>query len=273
MRLLADDPTNLSLLLTTAGILVENHKYKLAIKVLDEGKKETGSLFYQDPLSLFHFKYLLALSFLGLGQEKQGLDLLSDIIEAQSNFSPAYFALSSHYMKKGKVEVAEFILKRGLDFDPQDSSLCSLLAKLFFDKGQTDLALETVDRALVSDSSSVAALTIRAQILIYKGQYDAAEAGLKRALALAPYRSEVLTILGICQNQMGQTDLAFKTLRRASQLNPNDSLARFNLAVLSFTKADRRNEALRLFSEVLALDSGSENVKKAALAYLGRNPG
>lgn len=268
LRILEKNDDNLDLVLATAGIMIENNHYKEALSLLAKAKEKLAPVLYGTPETIFHYRYLLALSYIGLNENASGLKILSDLISLQKNFSPAYFALASFYLNRNKVEVSEYIVKRGLDNDPTDPPLNALLAKIFFDQGQISQALAKVEEALKKDPLNLAALLTRSQIFVSKRQFETAEMSLRKALTIAPKNPEIFVILGVCQNQSGQFEAAEQSFERAIILDPENAVARYNLAVLLSGKISEKGRAFRLFSEVAALEQSSETLKTAALSHI-----
>lgn len=232
-----------------------------ARSVLDENR-------VTDKLSLFRYRYTLGLAYLASEREKKGQSILSDLIAVEPTFEPAYVALASHFLKKSKYNMAEFVVKRGIDNNQKSPNLLNILGVLHREKGNSITALKYFNEALSINSDHVPSLVNRAMLSMSRQQYLAAENDFKKAIGLDTSHVNAYIGLALIEVRTGRYVNARINLVRAIDLDPENIHARFNLAVLLVNHLDDHSRALRLFHEVTQLAMSGSVLELTARSYL-----
>ena len=76
----------------------------------------------------------------------------------------------------------------------------------------------------------------------------------ERALLLRPNDANVLTDLGIMYREAGKYDLAVESFRKATQIDPKHQNALFNRGVVLFFDLKRKEDARKVWQELLAVN-------------------
>ncbi len=217
---------------------------------------------------LFKYRYTLAVSYIQKGNFDKGHSILSDLIAIDSKFSPSYAALSSSYLSRGKLGMAEFIAKRGIDQAGDSVELLNLLGVISEQKGQNSTARTWYDKALKIRPNFPQGLINRAGLSIKKFEYSAAEQDLIQAIRIDPLSSEAFTSLGIVQKKTGRMKAAKASFMKSIEIEPENAVARLNLAVMYADYYKNSDVALRMFNEVLQTNSVNQRAKDLAALYI-----
>ncbi|QCC86896.1 tetratricopeptide repeat protein [Desulfovibrio desulfuricans] len=89
------------------------------------------------------------------------------------------------------------------------------------------------------------------------GQSRKAAEAYERSLALAPDSADVLTDLGIMYRELGEFDKAVASFRRASSVNPRHENAMFNEGVVLYFDLKRKDDAMKAWQRLLAINPGA----------------
>ncbi len=197
------------------------------------------------------YRYALAQAYIKGQNKSQGHQILTDLIESEPKFTLAYAGLAQSYLESGKAELAEFVVKRGLDQEARDPRLLNLLAVLHLKAGRLQEARDWINKALDLDPNFVPALVNRAQLAMQRREYALAENDLKKACELEPLNPEAHITMGLLFRQTGRVTAAKGALERAMEIAPLNSLARYQLASLLQDEFKDKTTALQLYYDVL----------------------
>lgn len=197
------------------------------------------------------YRFALAQAYMKGQNKAEGHSILTDLIEAEPRFTLAYAALAQSYLENGKSELAEFIIKRGLDQDKSDPRLTNLLGVMHLKAGRMTDAKDSIQKALDQDPNFVPALVNRAQLAMQRREFVLAENDLKKACDLEPLNVEAHITRGTLFRQMGKITAARTAYEHAMEIAPLNSLARFQLASLMQDEFKDKTTALQLYYDVL----------------------
>jgi tetratricopeptide (TPR) repeat protein len=216
----------------------------------------------------FRYRYALALTYIQSQNRKKGHDILTELLERDPTFLPAYGALAQSYLEQEKLDVAEFIAKRGLDKGPDEPRLTNILAVIALRRNRLDDCKAWLQKTLSQNPDYVPALINRANLAIQRREYAIAENELQRAANLEPLNSEVQIALGLLMKRTGRISHAKVALEKAVELDPQNAFARYHLGVVLSDDYKDRTGALQLFYDVLQADekySGLKNMAKVQI--------
>ena len=160
-KLIRIEPHNLMAHVELAQLYLKTNNLERCFSYLRRSKELLADQEANKKEEVFQYRYTLALALIRQNNIKKGYTILSELISKDKTFAPAYAALASSYFNRGKVEVAEFIAKRGLDRGKEDPRLTNLLGVISFHKGHIVEAKRWYDRALKQSPNFVPALTNR----------------------------------------------------------------------------------------------------------------
>lgn len=262
--LLRRDENNVDGIMELSQLYLRMHRPERSIEYLASARDKIVAQAEPKEGVRYQFKYTLALAMLATGDNEKAHEILSELVAADKNFSPAYAALANSYLNQGNSEAAVFILQRGIDRGQEDPRLFNLLGVASEQRKQFDDAKSWYEKALAIGPTFFPALINRGNLSLQQGDIQQAKVDLERAASLAPDSVEAQVSLGILLKQQKQFSEAEQHLARAIEINPENGYARYNLALLLAEKAERSNEALRLFHEVIQAKEGNEELRGLA---------
>lgn len=217
---------------------------------------------------LFKYRYNLAMAHLLRNDRERANVILTDLIAIDPKFGAGYAALASSYLSAGKSEIAEFIARRGLDRGVEDPALYNMLGLAMERQGRSGEAQASFDRALQLNAAHVPSLVNRGALAIRAGDCKEGVELLTRALAFAPSESAAYVGVGTCQRRSGDNDKASASFTKAIELDPENAVARYNLATILSEEKGREGEAVRLLQEVMQSSEENHEVRRMAASRL-----
>ena len=268
-NLLRIDSDNLQGQLELTMIYLRKKQTEHAFNLLEEIKQNLGELESIPSSFLFQYRYTLAIAYEMVGDTHKSHEILSDLIALDKTFTPGYAALASSYLKKGKLEVAEFIIHRGLDRGKEDPALINLLGVVTEKMGDLEKAAAWYEKALSLSPNFVPALVNKGILSLRRYNYENAENALKQALSLQSAHIEAHTALALVYMRTGKSKDAKILLEKVLELDPQNPDSRYNLALLTLHSLDHPYQAMRLFYEVLqSSGKSSSHLKELAQSYI-----
>jgi tetratricopeptide (TPR) repeat protein len=266
--ILRDDADQLDAQLELTHLYLADNNVERAFDYLTSIRKILGKM-EKPPLDqTFRYRYALALTYIQSQNRKKGHEILTELMERDPTFLPAYGALAQSYLEQEKLDVAEFIAKRGLDKGPDEPRLTNILAVIALRRNRLDDCKAWLQKTLAQNPDYVPALINRANLAIQRREYVIAENDLQRAATLEPLNSEVQIALGLLMKRTGRISHAKVALEKAVELDPQNAFARYHLAVVLSDDYKDRTGALQLFYDVLQADekySGLKNMAKVQI--------
>jgi tetratricopeptide (TPR) repeat protein len=266
--ILRDDADQLDAQLELTHLYLAENNVERAFDYLTSIRKILGGM-EKPPLDqTFRYRYALALTYIQSQNRKKGHEILTELMERDPTFLPAYGALAQSYLEQEKLDVAEFIAKRGLDKGPDEPRLTNILAVIALRRNRLDDCKAWLQKTLAQNPDYVPALINRANLAIQRREYAIAENDLQRAATLEPLNSEVQIALGLLMKRTGRISHAKVALEKAVELDPQNAFARYHLAVVLSDDYKDRTGALQLFYDVLQADekySGLKNMAKVQI--------
>ncbi|MDQ3235486.1 MAG: tetratricopeptide repeat protein [Pseudobdellovibrionaceae bacterium] len=264
-NILRDDADQIDAQLELAHLYLAENNVERAFDYLTSIRKILSKM-EKPPLDqTFRYRYALALTYIQSQNRKKGHEILTELMERDPTFLPAYGALAQSYLEQEKLDVAEFIAKRGLDKGPDEPRLTNILAVIALRRNRLDDCKSWLHKALSQNPDYVPALINRANLSIQRREYVIAENDLQRAADLEPMNSEVQIALGLLMKRTGRISHAKVALEKAVELDPQNAFARYHLGVVLSDDYKDRTGALQLFYDVLQADekySGLKNMAK-----------
>ncbi|MCX6130938.1 MAG: tetratricopeptide repeat protein [Proteobacteria bacterium] len=156
--ILYDEPEHFDAQLELAHIYLAEGSTDRAFDYLSSIHKTLEKM-EKPPIELnFRYRYALSLAYIQNQNRKKGHDILTELLERDPGFIPAYGALAQSYLEQEKLDVAEFIAKRGLDRGPDEPRLLNTLAVVALRKNRLDECKIWLQRALQKNPDYVPSL-------------------------------------------------------------------------------------------------------------------
>jgi adenylate cyclase len=198
-------------------------------------------------------------------------------IELQVKVSPDQWAVLTHktenfdawaaatraysLLVRGAGEEAQVLAEKAVVLDPKYGFGWAVLAalhtlKVYFGLSQSPadsirLAAECNEKALTLDPTLSCATANRGQIYLLQGKIEEAIALGKKAIDMAPSLDANYIIFGITLDFAGRFEEAIPLFKNAMRLNPFYPAGRLKFYGMSCLMADRKEEALTAFKELL----------------------
>ncbi len=266
--ILRDDGDQIDAQLELAHLYLAENNVERAFDYLTSIRKILANMEKPSLDLTFRYRYALALTYIQSQNRKKGHEILTELLERDPTFLPAYGALAQSYLEQEKLDVAEFIAKRGLDKGPDEPRLTNILAVIALRRNRLDDCKAWLQKALAQNPDFVPALINRANLAIQRREFAIAENDLQRAATLEPLNSEVQIALGLLMKRTGRISHAKVALEKAVELDPQNAFARYHLGVVLSDDYKDRTGALQLFYDVLQADekySGLKNMAKVQI--------
>lgn len=111
-----------------------------------------------------------------------------------------------------------------------------------------------MEQAVLKDPNDVAAWTKLGHLYFDTDQPKKAIPAYEKSLALKPNDPDVLTDLGVMYREDHQHDRALATFEKAIAANPKHQIARFNKGIVLYFDLERKDEAMKAWRELLAIN-------------------
>lgn len=267
-QIIRQNPKHIDAKLELAMIAIHKHDLNQASRLLNELSKDMKKKEVIKKTFQFRYQYTLALIHLQKKRRSSAHRILSDLIALDPQFIPGYAALASSYIEEQKLDVAEFVVKRGIDRGGEHANLLNLLGVIAEEYGFYDKARYWYDKALEKSDSFAPALINKGIVAVKHFRYEKARHFLLKSLKLQPHNVEAHIILGIVYQKMRNFRAAKTTLENALALDPHNPETRYNLALLLMDGFKSPDEAIRLFYEVIQSPQANQELKDISNSYV-----
>lgn len=144
------------------------------------------------------------------------------------------------YLERGDTQQALEKLKRAVSQDPEHVPAHMGLGIIYRQIGETDKALDHLQRAVRLAPEDGAAHNSYATLLCRTRKFDQADQHFRQALNDPFYATPevILANAGACATRAGKTEEAEEFLREALSIDPNNELALYHMANLSYQQGD-----------------------------------
>jgi tetratricopeptide (TPR) repeat protein len=267
-QVLRQSSDNQDALLELANIYLHKKDMANTFDILSQIKDAMTSSEKVAPEFVLKYRYTLAQAYMARGDRTKGHSILSDLIGYDRSFTPAYISLATSYLDLGKDQVAEFVVRRGIDRVKDSPGLLNIMGLIAQRSGQNELARTWFDKALAASPTYAPALVNRAVVSSYFLEYGAAEEDLMTAIQSEPTNIDAYIVLAATQKKQGNLKGAKASLTKALDLDSMNPYARFNLGVLQADDLKNHSEALRLFNEVLETQMAPPALREITARYI-----
>ncbi len=203
-------------------ILESLSSIKLAQKQYAEARTLASSALEASP-QLPIALYSLGMSYVGQKQSDEAINAVRTRVEKMPNWALGYQVLGQVAQQAGKMQVAIDAFNRALRIDPNLTSAQLSLADTFYVTKQYDLARQQYQIAALQKSAQSYATVRLGQVAELQGNYPAAERSYEKALAADP--DNVLAknnLAWLYAEHGGNLDAALKLAEEAKEKLPQD---------------------------------------------------
>lgn len=264
MALLQEEPENLDVQLELTHIYLAESNSERAFDYLSSIRKILEASERPPAAATFRYRYALALAYIQSQNRKKGHEILSDMIEKNGDFIPAYAAMAQSYLQQNQCDLAEFIAKRGLDRGNDDPRLLNIIGISYLRRNRPTEAQTWIQKALAQNPDFVPALINRAHLALLRREFALAENDLQKAASLDPLSVDGQMALGLLYRKTGRLTAARGALEKAVGIDPQNAFARYHLGLLMAEEFKDKTTALQLFYDVLQAREDESELKNLA---------
>ena len=164
------------------------------------------------------------------------LAVIRDTLRTAGASAKVYVELGMLYMAQDRGELADLVLGKAVEIDPEEPSIYNASALLALSRGRSQEAFEQFDRATALDPSYLDARFNKASVLMDAGDYGRAKEELASVVTQNPDDLSARVALGVAHRGMGEYDRAKTLWENVAQDAPLRSRVRgdalFDLAIL-----------------------------------------
>lgn len=201
------------------------------------------------------------------GDEAQAEKAFQAAITADEKDSTGYQALAEFYLRSGRAQEAEAVLRKGLEQAGERPAILLLLAASLESSAQFDKAIELYEDLYRRDPKSGVVANNLASLL---SDHRRDEASLQRAFDIAQrFRNSNMPqfkdTLGWIMLLRGEKDKAVSLLKAAADDLPNMAVVQFHMG-LAYKAIGERDLALAALEKSLSLDRAAGRAERAEAA-------
>jgi tetratricopeptide (TPR) repeat protein len=191
-----------------------------------------------------------------------GIASINEALEHQPDNTELLGVLASLHRDKKDLPEAIAILNRMVALDPENDRMFFTLGALYDEAGDQENTVRAMRRAIEINDHNAAALNYLGYTFVDDGErLDEAEQLIRRALELEPNEGFYVDSLGWLYYQRGEYVVAIEHLENAVELSGDDPTISEHLGD-AYDKADRAQDALRLYRRALGFAQEPEQVER-----------
>lgn len=252
------------------------YRQQLARLLLEEGRKDDAQAALEKAVDVIHSDdaRLMLVGFVTHQRsEQQGEQLIKKYIDADPANVQMRFGLAEMLVAAGKSDDALKVYAQIVSRDekaPSAGAARVAMARIYLAQGRDADARSLTAAVLKANPVDTDALLIRGELALKSNQPAAAISDLRAVLHSQPRAVEVQELLARAFMANGEPALAEQSLRAALESDPRSARVRIELAEF-LDKAQRPDEAIRLFEAAVRVDSDDATSRQALIsAYLAR---
>ena len=183
----------------------------------------------------------------------------TQILATSPNDVKALNALAMYHFKKGRPELARYLLNKGISANSRVSALYSNLGIVQLSQGENREAVKSFRKALDIDSGDAIAAANVGSIYIAEKDYNKAAVALETAYRKGVRDPKLLNNYGIALTSQGKYDKAREVYDQALKENSNNKEALFNLAVLLVDHMEKYSDAMEVINRLKFVGGPSDS--------------
>jgi len=176
-------------------------------------------------------------------------------------------ALAAYYLRLRQPEKAAVYLQEGLKAEPNNLTLSSMQARVFFEQGQYDNALPLLQKQVARVPQSIYLRTLLAENYLKLGQNDNARKQLGIVLKKQPYYIPALALLVSVDVKAGHQAQALKNVKKIQNVKPENYFG-YELAGDIWMAAKQYRKAEDSYQLALKYHAGEKCLLKLAEVFI-----
>jgi Flp pilus assembly protein TadD, contains TPR repeats len=174
----------------------------------------------------------------------------TQILATSPNDIKALNALAMYHFRKGRPELARYLLNKGIAANSRVPALYSNLGIVQLSQDENREAIKSFRKALDVDSSDAIAAANVGSLYIAEKDYNKAAVALETAYRKGVRDPKLLNNYGIALTAQGKYDKAREVYDQALKENSSNKEALFNLAVLLVDHMEKYSDAMEVINRL-----------------------
>jgi tetratricopeptide (TPR) repeat protein len=243
IRLLRDDPEQLSIALVARGRLTEDRDATLA---------DFNRALELDPRNLDALR-MRALLYLERGEGEKALEDFEKLLQLNPNDLLIHQAAAQALRGLQQYDKALEHLDQVILAEPRAALAYVLRAQILEEMGKVPEAIQSLSEAITVEPKNLGALLARARLYVIQDQFDLARQDVDQVLRLQPRLPQAILLRSLVSAAQEQFTQAIGDLLPLVRRNPDNLELKMQLA--TYYEADRRlAAAIELYTEILQAD-------------------
>ena len=214
----------------------------------------------------YDYIFLTAMAKFNAGDDSAADMLLDSCSRMMPDRSEAYFYLSKHYDRQGNDSLKTEMMRKAAQLDPDNITYKEAMLPEYINANDMEKAIGVMEDILDTDPERTELLLFMLQIYEYQKDYGKCIETIQR-IETKDGESEDLTLMKIqAYTAMGDDKKVMKEFQSLIKSHPLDSEYKTMLGNYLLQK-NKRKEALRLYSEVLAEEPENETALISMMDY------
>lgn len=247
--------------------------YSLAQSLMKLGQKEQGlqeleqfrnlekqELEAQQRASRLDTTFLTATAKISQGDFVQAAELLQQIVDADSDFLPAFYSLGFVFLKQAKYEAAITTLEKAVALDRVNAGAYFYLGNAYKNTGKLSQALEATQRAVVIYDENANYFNQLGEIYLELGREADAEDAFEQAVTLDGKFALAQLNLGSLALQLGEVEKAITHLKAAVEIG-GSSAEPHRLLGLAYFNDGQFDQCIEQYREAVRLKPDDEQLR------------
>lgn len=183
----------------------------------------------------------------------------------------AYATMAAIHLDREQLELAELVLRRGLEKNPDHPALLTNLGLVALARGDDQTAFGLFDQASKVDPAFLTGRLDKAAVYLGAGNHEKAQEEFRFVLQIEPGNTQALLGLGVAQRLSGDAAAARETWEQVLAVDADNAAAHFNLGVLAMDQEEKPADAkkhLERYVQLAAKDDPRVERAKERLALL-----
>jgi len=247
------NPTNKMAHYTLAQTLMQLGQKQEGLRELERFRDlETQDLEAQQQASKLETSFLAATAKINQGELGQAAELLQQIVDADSDFLPAFYSLGFVFLKEANYESAIRTLEKVVALDRVNAGAYFYLGNAYKNTGKLSQALEATQRAIVIYDENATYFNQLGEIYLELGHEADAEDAFEQAVTLDGKFALGQLNLGSLALQLGEMEKAITHLRAAVEI-VGSSAEPHRLLGLAYFNDERFDQCIEQYREAVRL--------------------
>lgn len=211
-----------------------------------------------------------ATSLLTLGQVKQAVVILEQLLQVAPNDLPVVNNIAIAYIRTERLDGAYHLLSNAVKDNPDHFPSYINLASVLLAKGELTSALGNAEIAIRLAASNHAGFQVKGAILMEMGRYEESLTSLQYAQRLHPGNPAVYGFIAETLVKLNRWDEALQAFEKFADLNPPSASVYFKMGAIHAQRG-RRAKAISALNKALTIEPDNQGIIRSLKWVKGLN--